>query len=357
MSTTTPDGRTDQRTPPSAEDKSSIGWLQALRTKFGLPGGQTLRASLEDALKSASDGQSLSTEEREMMLRIMRFGALRVDDVMVPRADIISIDETESVAEALSLFDSAGVSRIPLFRETLDDPRGMLHVKDLLRWLMGEAQGRPAIEGRAHPLPRPSPQPPADQGAAQEAPPLALARADLTKSIASTKLRRPMLYVPPSMPAMSLLVRMQTQHVHMALVVDEYGGTDGLVTIEDLVEQIVGAIEDEHDEVEDANVVADPRHGLIAAARTPIAELEQRLGVNLRATEEQADVDTVGGLIFTLVGRIPARGEIVKHSSGVEFEVLDADPRRIKKLKVHMARAAGEASGVRAGTASSGPAT
>ena len=191
MSTTTPDGRTDQRTPPSAEDKSSIGWLQALRTKFGLPGGQTLRASLEDALKSASDGQSLSTEEREMMLRIMRFGALRVDDVMVPRADIISIDETESVAEALSLFDSAGVSRIPLFRETLDDPRGMLHVKDLLRWLMGEAQGRPAIEGRAHPLPRPSPQPPADQGAAQEAPPLALARADLTKSIASTKLRRP----------------------------------------------------------------------------------------------------------------------------------------------------------------------
>lgn len=357
MSTTTPDSRAEQRNPSPPDDKSSVGWLQALRTKFGLPGGQTLRASLEDALKSAGDGQSLSAEEREMMLRIMRFGALRVDDVMVPRADIIAIDETESVAEALRLFDSAGVSRIPLFRETLDDPRGMLHIKDLLRWLMGEAQGRPAIEGRAHPLPRAAPQAPADPAMAPDAPALELGRANLTKSIASIKLRRPMLYVPPSMPAMSLLVRMQTQHVHMALVVDEYGGTDGLVTIEDLVEQIVGAIEDEHDEAEAANIVTDSRHGLLAAARTPIAELEQRLGMSLRATEDQADVDTVGGLIFTLVGRIPARGEIVKHSSGVEFEVLDADPRRIKKLKVHMPRTAGSLPGMRAEPASSGPQT
>jgi len=233
----------------------------------------------------------------------------------------------------------------------------MLHIKDLLRWLMGEAQGRPAIEGRVHPLPRTAPQAPLDPSTVADVQPLELERANLTKSIASTKLRRPMLYVPPSMPAMSLLVRMQTQHVHMALVVDEYGGTDGLVTIEDLVEQIVGAIEDEHDEAEAANIVTDPRHGLLAAARTPIAELEQRLGLSLRATEDQADVDTVGGLIFTLVGRIPARGEIVKHSSGVEFEVLDADPRRIKKLKVHMPRAAGSPTGMRAEAASSGPQT
>lgn len=341
MSTTPPDNRSDPRPTQSADDKSAgAGWLQTLRTKFGLPGGQTLRASLEDALKSASDGQSLSAEEREMMLRIMRFGALRVDDVMVPRADIIAIDETDSVDEALRLFDSAGVSRMPLFRETLDDPRGMIHVKDLLRWLMGEAQGRPAIEGRVTPPPRfpttavAEPVAPAPTEAAS----LELGRANLTKSIASTKMRRPMLYVPPSMPAMSLLVRMQTQHVHMALVVDEYGGTDGVVTIEDLVEQIVGSIEDEHDEEEAANIHGDLRHGLVAVARTPVAELEQRLGIGLIAADDEADVDTVGGLIFTLVGRIPARGEIVKHPSGVEFEVLDADPRRIKKLKVHLPR-------------------
>lgn len=350
MSTTTPDNRPDPRPASLPDDRgggAATSWLQTLRTRFGLPGGQTLRASLEDALKSASDGQSLSTEEREMMLRIMRFGALRVDDVMVPRADIIAIDETESIAEALRLFDSAGVSRIPLFRETLDDPRGMLHVKDLLRWLMGEAQGRPAIEGRLTPLPKPASPQDTAPAAATDTPPLELGSANLTKSIASTKLRRLMLYVPPSMPAMSLLVRMQTQHIHMALVVDEYGGTDGLVTIEDLVEQIVGSIEDEHDEAEAANISSDPRQGLVAAARTPVAELEQRLGIGLRAVDDQADVDTVGGLIFTLVGRIPARGEIVKHPSGVEFEVLDADPRRIKKLKVHMPRATGGASAAR----------
>lgn len=342
MSTTTPDNRPDPQSASAADDKASAsaGWLQTLRTRFGLPGGQTLRASLEDALKTAGDGQSLSAEEREMMLRIMRFGALRVDDVMVPRADIIALDETESITEALRLFDSAGVSRMPLFNETLDDPRGMIHVKDLLRWLMGEAQGRPAIEGRVNPPPRLAAAPVPESGTAPEAAPIELGHANLAKSIASTRLRRPMLYVPPSMPAMSLLVRMQTQHVHMALVVDEYGGTDGLVTIEDLVEQIVGSIEDEHDEEEAANITGDPRLGLIAAARTPVAELEQRLGIGLRPADDEADVDTVGGLIFTLVGRIPARGEIVKHPSGVEFEVLDADPRRIKKLKVHMPRTA-----------------
>jgi CBS domain containing-hemolysin-like protein len=290
-----------------------------------------------------------------MMLRIMRFGALRVDDIMVPRADIIAVDETESIGEALRLFDSAGVSRIPLFRETLDDPRGMVHVKDLLRWLIGEAQGRPATEGRAVVTQRPNSSPGAQPPTAPLAAPLApaalphaapslplaagdLGRGDLSRSISSTKLRRPILYVPPSMPATSLLIRMQTQHMHMALVVDEHGGTDGLVTIEDLVEQIVGAIEDEHDEVEAANIAADPRSGLIATARTPVKELEDRLGMKLLSPEEESNVDTLGGLVFTLVGRIPLRGEMIKHASGAEFEVLDADARRVKKLRVHLPR-------------------
>jgi CBS domain containing-hemolysin-like protein len=289
----------------------------------------------------------VSSEERDMMLRIMRFGALRVVDIMVPRADIIAIDETESIAEALRMFDKAGVSRIPLFRETLDDPRGMIHVKDLLRWMMGEAEGRPATEGRVAP-PAKAPTPAGTVAPAAVAPPqpvppvtpadaaaMNFARVDLTRSIAGTKLRRPVLYVPPSMPAMSLLVRMQTQHIHMALVVDEYGGTDGLITIEDLVEQVVGAIEDEHDEIEAANISTDPKLGLVATARTPISELEARLGVALLHETEPATVDTLGGLLFSMLGRVPVRGEMIRHASGFEFEVLDADLRRVKKVRVH----------------------
>jgi CBS domain containing-hemolysin-like protein len=140
------------------------------------------------------------------------------------------------------------------------------------------------------------------------------------------------------MPAMNLLIRMQTTRIHMALVVDEYGGTDGLVTIEDLVEQIVGDIEDEHDEEEAAHITTDPKLGLVASARTPVKELEARLEIKLLKPEEEADIDTLGGLVFAIVGRVPARGELVRHASGVEFEVLDADPRRVKKLKIHRPR-------------------
>jgi CBS domain containing-hemolysin-like protein len=317
----------------------SLGWLQTLRQRFGLPGGPTLRSTLEEALKGGGTAEAFSAEEREMLLRILRFGVLRVDDVMVPRADIIAIDENEPVRELLKTFDQAGVSRVPLFNETLDDPRGMVHIKDLMRWLMGDALGRPAIEGRA-----------IGKTAAAIAPaltdttiaPADLGRVDLSKSIASTKLRRNVLYVPPSMPAMNLLLRMQSTHIHMALVVDEYGGTDGLVTIEDLVEQIVGEIEDEHDVVEAANIIDDPKAGLIAVARTPIPELEAHLGVTLIEADSEMEVDTLGGLVFALVGRVPVRGEIVRHASGIEFEVLDADPRRVKKIKIHRGRTAAQ---------------
>jgi CBS domain containing-hemolysin-like protein len=292
---------------------------------------------LEDALKG--DGHAFSAEEREMLLRILRFGGLRVDDVMVPRADIIAVDENEPIWELLNTFDAAGVSRIPLFRETLDDPRGMVHVKDLTRWLIGEALGRPASEGhvqsaagRAAPVDRAPTAGPSGSGMPD------LGRANLSKPIASTKLRRPMIYVPPSMPAANLLIRMQSTHIHMALVVDEYGGTDGLVTIEDLVEQIVGEIEDEHDEAEAANIVSDAKPGLVTAARTPVKELESHVGLKLLKNEEEADIDTLGGLVFSLIGRVPARGELIRHPAGIEFEVLDADPRKVKKLRVHLPR-------------------
>ena len=326
-----------QSLPPEDTSEQSQGWLTGLRAKLGLSGTPTLRASLESALKTASDGD-FSAEEREMLLRTMRFGALKVEDVMVPRADIIAIDEREPIAELLKTFDAAGVSRVPLYREMLDDPRGMVHVKDLLRWLMGSALGRTPSDGTT-----PSPVRSTKSSVTSALPDLS--RVDLSKPIASVKLRRPMIFVPPSMPAANLLIRMQSSHIHMALVVDEYGGTDGLVTIEDLVEQIVGNIEDEHDVAEAANITQDPKHGLITAARTPVDELEEHLQVKLLSPEQEGEVDTVGGLVFSLVGRVPARGEIIPHPTGIEFEVLDADPRRVKRLRVLVPQATREAAG------------
>jgi CBS domain containing-hemolysin-like protein len=332
---------------PTASPTLHGGWLTALRGRLGLASGG-LRETIEDALKdpgaAKGDANALSTAEREMLQRTLRFGTLRVADIMVPRTDIIAVDESEPIHVLLETFDEAGVSRIPVFSETLDDPRGMVHIKDLLRWLMGDAAGRPAIEGRA-PTPPPKPRLSDPSG---ETTRLNLGKADLAKPVSSTKLRRPVLYVPASMPVTNLLIRMQTRRIHMALVVDEYGGTDGLVTIEDLVEQIVGDIEDEHDEVEAANIVADTNGTITAAARTPVKELEERLGLKLLTEEQEEEIDTLGGLVFALVGHVPARGELVAHPTGLEFEVLDADPRRIKRLKVHRARTPGASAPVTA---------
>jgi CBS domain containing-hemolysin-like protein len=161
---------------------------------------------------------------------------------------------------------------------------------------------------------------------------------DLSRPISAIRIRRQVLFVPPSMPAMNLLVRMQTTRIHMALVVDEYGGTDGLVTIEDLVEQIVGDIEDEHDEAEAALVSNDPKQGLLASGRALVKDVETILGITLLEPDEAEDIDTLGGLVVQTAGRVPARGELVRHASGVEFEIIDADPRRVKKIKVHPPR-------------------
>jgi CBS domain containing-hemolysin-like protein len=353
MTTSNADRSNGKQLPTEAKENAKEptatggGWLQSLKSRLGLPGGQSLRDNLEFALRGTGDSAAFSAEEREMLLRILRFEALRVVDVMVPRADIIAVDEDEPVRELLKVFDQAGVSRLPLFRETLDDPRGMVHIKDLLRWVMGDALGRPATEGRTSTIAQPSnqittPKPPIPSAplrhsaGSPDTDAFDFGRVDLSRSIASIKLKRPVLYVPPSMPTMNLLIRMQSTRIHMALVVDEYGGTDGLITIEDLVEQIVGDIEDEHDEAEAANIVADAKLGLVATARTPVKELEEHLGVKLLTSEEDADIDTLGGLVFHIVGRVPTRGELVRHVSGIEFEILDADPRRVKKLKIHV---------------------
>jgi len=314
--------------------------LSALLSRLGLR-SPSVRELLEADLKgeAETDAAAFSTEEREMLRRLLRFGGLRVDDIMVPRADIIALEESDSLAELLRTFGEAGVSRIPLYSETLDDPRGMIHVKDLFRWLTREAAdgavNTPIAVVKADGVEQQAEQPPSNGPSC-----LDFGCVDLSKSIASAKLRRPVLYVPPSMPATNLLIRMQATRIHMALVVDEYGGTDGLVTSEDLVEQIVGEIEDEHDVAEAAYIVEDPKLGLVASARTPIRQLEEHLGVKLLKPEEEEDIDTLGGLLFSLLGRVPVRGELVRHPSGIELEVLDADARRLKKVRIHRPRVA-----------------
>jgi CBS domain containing-hemolysin-like protein len=300
-------------TRPSEEEGS---WFERLLATFGLGVEPDLRELIEDALaRSRSD--TLSAQERSMLRRILRFGKLTVEDVMVPRADIIAVDDTVTIDELMRVFRQAEHSRLPVFHETLDDPRGMIHIRDLMSWITAEAE-RGEGDG------------------------LDLSRVDLKRSVAVLGITRELLYVPASMSVLDLLLKMQTTRLHLALVVDEYGGTDGLVSIEDLVEEVVGDIADEHDVEDEPLIRSDPRLGTVADARMPIEELAKHLGLELVPEGLEEEIDTLGGLVFSIAGRIPARGELVRHPSGIAFEVLEADPRRIKKLRIHLPPAEAE---------------
>ncbi len=338
QNTVTPD-LTD--TDPSAADlvdEDSPGLLTRIKRLLGLARPPSTRQQIQnllhkDAMATARD---FSRQERSMLRNILRFDTLRVDDVMLPRADIIAIDEQATLSELFNLFETSSHSRIPLYRETLDDPRGMVHIKDLMLWIANRQQGDD------HETEKTGPNKAQGQGLTTlrlvepPKPIISLADIDLEQTIASIKIRRSMLYVPPGMPVLDLLLRMQSTRIHLALVVDEYGGSDGLVSIEDLVEEVVGEIEDEHDVEEGASLISHPKKGLLAKARTPIAELELHIGYDLVSNQGDDEFDTLGGLVFALAKRVPVRGEIVTHPSGIEFEVLDADPRRIKRLRIHI---------------------
>lgn len=248
-----------------------------------------------------------------MLSNVLSLRERRVDDVMVPRADIIAVSLDATLAGLLALFRSAGHSRLPVYGETLDDPRGMIHIRDFLDFLAACAKPGRGGEGEAVP----------DLGAV-----------DLSATLAQANILRPVLYVPPSMPAVDLLVRMQATRTHIALVIDEYGGTDGLVSIEDLIEIVVGDIEDEHD-LEETPIVPAGENRFTADARATLAELKAATGVDLSGNEVADDIDTLGGLIVTLAGRVPALGEMVKGPDGLSFEILDSDQRRVKRLTIH----------------------
>ena len=266
------------------------GWLKNL---FGFrnPEGSA-RDVLEELIEEREEAEvPIDAEERLLLANILELKGRTIHDVMVPRADIVSIECETGLADVIDLITGEGHSRLPVFREALDDAIGMVHIKDVLAW-----RGRDS-------------------------------------EFALNKIVRKVLFVPPSMQVLELLLEMRAKRSHMALVVDEYGGVDGLVTIEDLVEEIVGEIEDEHDRTDEPVLIDGPEGCLIADARTTLEALEERLG-SIVSEEEREDIDTLGGLVFSLAGRVPVRGELIAHPSGLEFEILDADPRHIKKMRL-----------------------
>ena len=304
----------------------SAGLFARFKRALGLSrSDETLRESLEGVLDRHAEEDGANTfraDAKSMMLNLIEFSGLRVDDVMVARAEIIAVDASSTVAELLEYFLDAGHSRLPIYRETLDEPIGMIHIKDFLGWLNARGKrgsGKPSGKSAAG---------------------WSLSATHLKTQVADLGIMRDLLYVPPSMPAPDLLIKMQSTHSHMAVVVDEYGGTDGLVTIEDLVEEIVGDIADEHDE-KDELISQVSETSWVADARYEIEDAEELLGIELLSEEEEEEADTLGGLIFHMLGRVPVRGELIRHPSGIEFEVVAADPRRVRRIAIHTAPRSG----------------
>lgn len=304
-------------TPDAAGDAERGGdnWIDKLRSALGLKGAGSIRAELAEALAAPDVAGGFTPEERAMLANILRLREVRVDDVMVPRPDIEAVEIGVRLDELLAAFHRSGHSRMPVYRETLDDPVGLVHIKDLMVYVAAAA-GASEAEGEAATTR------------------LDLTRVDLSRPLAGTNLVRNILFVPPSMPVATLLASMQASRMQMALVIDEYGGTDGLVSLEDAVEMIVGDIEDESDEATGPMIVPDGKGGFLADARADLEELNTAIGADFGAGDEGEDIDTVGGLVFGLIGRIPVRGELISTPAGYEIEILDADPRRIKRLRI-----------------------
>lgn len=291
------------------------GLFERLRSIFGAP-EQTVREEIEDALTEASESE-LSQQERSMLRSVLGLHELRVKDVMVPRADIVAMERSDTLAQVLHLFRTAGHSRLPVYEGSLDAPQGMVHIRDFMEHLAKLYEGKSRAAKQALAGEKPA------AGAINMAQPLPIA-----------DVMRPVLFVPPSMPVLDLLVRMQNARTHMALVIDEYGGTDGLVSIEDVVEVIVGDIEDEHDIDETPRLEKIDDGEFIIGGRAPLEEAIAFTGVDFSLSNESEDVDTVAGFVATLAGHIPEKGETVNLSDEWLFEVLDADRRRIKLVKL-----------------------
>ncbi len=302
--------------PMPAVRESFLAW--ALRMLFGRK-PEAFRSDLRTALEGRSGDNGFSPRESTMLQNILALRERRAVDVMIPRADIIAVQRDIALGELMKVFESAGHSRLVVYDDTLDDAIGMVHIRDLIAYMtVRAAAGAKANTRRKKPFPAG----------------LDLKAVDLATPLSAAKIVREMLFVPPSMPVIDLLARMQTSRIHLALVVDEYGGADGVVSIEDIVEQIVGDIADEHDEDSAPGVVRQPDGSYLADARAPLEDVTAIVGPDFEVSEEAKDVDTLGGYIATRIGRVPQRGELVPGPGCFEIEILDADPRRVKKLKI-----------------------
>jgi magnesium and cobalt transporter len=299
---------TDSEPPKSGQPEHDRGFtrLRSLLRLIRRPrNGESLRETIDEMIEEPpADGPDpLGAQERVLIGNILKGHDRTAADVMVPRVDIVALDVETPFPEVVRYLIEQGHSRVPVYRESLDDVIGFIHVKDIL----------PSVAER--------------------------------REAKLVPLLRKVLFVAPSSPILDLLVQMRQARTHIAMVVDEFGGIDGLATIEDLIEEIVGEIEDEHDVAGGPQLVERPDGTVIADARTPIEVLEERQGIRLRPAGEQEEVDTLGGLVSSLAGRVPKRGEVIAHPSGIEFEVLEGDPRRIKRLRVRSLPAASGAAG------------
>ena len=277
-----------------AREDGEQGFFARFRSMLaGRNDTETLRDTIEELIELEEVGEGADNAEELSLLRnVLRVRDVAVEDVMVPRADIRAVEVATTISDVAKIMSESGHSRLPVFRRQLDDVIGMVHIKDLLAcW-------------------------------------------DDDQGTGITKIVRKPLFVAPSMPVLELLLQMRVQRLHMAMVVDEFGGTDGLVTIEDLVEEIVGEIEDEHDQDEGPGLERKGSDQIDVDARLRIEDFEQQTGALLTNEQREEDIDTMGGLVFYLAGRVPGRGEVIRHESGIEFEVIEADPRKIRRLRV-----------------------
>ncbi len=304
--------------PPERENGGN--WFtRTLRRMFGWR-GSSIRSDLKDVLEAMTPGESgFSPEESRMLRNILGLRERRIGDVMVPRADIVAVQQNIALGELMRTFKDAGHSRLVVYDDTLDDPVGMVHIRDLIAFMTERATVDPDKNAkRKKPLPAG----------------LDLRTINLAMPLSATEIMRPILFVPPSMRAMDLLARMQATRMHLALVIDEYGGTDGVVSIEDIVEEIVGEIADEHDDDELPAVVHQPDGSFIADARANLEDVTAIVGGDFDVGDAAEEVDTLGGYLVTRAGRLPLRGELIPGPGLFEFEVLDADPRRVKRVRI-----------------------
>jgi CBS domain containing-hemolysin-like protein len=306
--------------PVPAPREGGEGWVaRVFRALFGRK-PDTIRADLRDVLDAMTPDESgFSPEESRMLKNILGLRERRVGDVMIPRADIIAVQQDIKLGDLVRVFEGAAHSRLVVYNDTLDDPVGMVHIRDLIGFMTLRAAVAPEKNAkRKKPLPAG----------------LDFRAIDLSVPLSAAKIVREMLFVPPSARVMDLLARMQATRIHLALVVDEYGGTDGLISIEDIVEQIVGEIADEHDEDATPHVVRQADDTFIADARASLEDVVATIGNDFDPGDAAEEVDTLGGYLVTRAGRLPVRGELIPGPGLFEFEVLDADPRRIKRVRI-----------------------